>query len=192
MENSKYLVDGYLTGYLLIAMPYIQETRFEHSLVFICGHDANGAIGLILNKPLPSVYLPELLKQLSIPTSANTPNDPLYFGGPIDMSRGFVLHSLDYISDNTVVVNQAFGVTATIDVLRSISKGEGPKNYHISLGYSGWMAGELEREMQNNHWLTSKLQPDLVFNTSPDNMWRESMHRMGLQDSNIPYIGGHA
>ncbi|MDP2193096.1 MAG: YqgE/AlgH family protein [Alphaproteobacteria bacterium] len=186
------IVDGYLSGYLLVAMPMVQESRFQQASIFICGHDQKGAIGLILNKPLPGVHLHELLGQLNIPVTKDTPKSPLFFGGPVDMSRGFVLHSTDYQSKNTVRVNENFGVTATIEILRSISRGTGPLEYFICLGYSGWSEGQLETEMQNNNWLITPSTPELVFHTPADLKWKKCMFTMGLNDMNLPYAGGHA
>lgn len=192
MSCSTGIVDGYLNGYLLVAMPTIVESRFEQASIFVCGHDKKGAIGLILNKPLPAVSLPELLKQFDIAVTSHTPNAPLYFGGPVDMARGFVLHTLDYTSSNTVTVNEIFGVTATIDILRAIASGKGPERFHICLGYSGWGAGQLEMEMQNNDWLIGNSSMDLIFNTPADEKWKKCMHSMGLHEGNLPYSGGHA
>ena len=192
MSHSTGIVDGYLNGYLLVAMPTIIQSRFEQASVFVCGHDKKGAIGLILNKTLPGIFLPELLKQLNIPVTNETPNAPLYFGGPVDMSRGFVLHTLDYTSNNTVVVSETFGVTATVDVLRSIANGKGPEQYHICLGYSGWSSGQLEIEVKNHDWLISDSSMDLIFNTPADEKWKKCMYNMGLHEGNLPYFGGHA
>lgn len=192
LNHATGIVDGYLTGYLLVAMPTIIESRFEQASIFICGHDQNGAIGIILNKPLPAVSLPELLKQFDISINNNIPNTPLYFGGPVDMGRGFVLHTLDYISANTVIINKTFGVTATIDILRAIANGSGPEQFHICLGYSGWGAGQLEIEMQNNEWLLSHSSTDLIFNTPANEKWKKCMHSIGLHDGNLPYTSGHA
>jgi putative transcriptional regulator len=185
-------LEGYLNGCLLIAMPLIIETRFEQSIVFICGHDANGAIGLMLNKPLPSVYLSELFKQLKVSPNPLTANTPLFFGGPIEMNRGFVLHSLDYLTDNTVVVNMDFGVTATVDILTAIAEGRGPKQYRISLGYTGWNSGQLEHELQDNRWLTQHSTPELIFNTDSHLQWKKSIQNIGFEEGSFPIHGGHA
>lgn len=186
-------VEGYLNGYLLTAMPFIMESRFEHSIIFICGHDAKGAIGLMMNKPLPSVYLPELLKQLKISKIEIDPKTPLYFGGPLEMNRGFVLHTLDYTTNNTVVINMDFGVTATLDILRAIGGGKGPKKYRISLGYTGWSEGQLEQEIQNSHWLVNQAPADLIFNTRSDKQWHKSLDLLGASNNGfIPLHGGHA
>lgn len=186
-------VEGYLNGYLLTAMPCIMGSRFEHSIVFICGHDAKGAIGLIMNKPLPSIYLPELLKQLEISKIKINPKTPLYFGGHLDMNRGFVLHSLDYTTNNTVVINMDYGVTATLDILRAIAAGKGPKKYRISLGYTGWEKNQLEQEIQDNHWLVNQTSPELIFNTRSDKQWHKSLDLLGASHNGfVPLHGGHA
>ncbi|CAO5677423.1 MAG: hypothetical protein HEEMFOPI_01114 [Holosporales bacterium] len=185
-------LEGYLNGCILIAMPLIIESRFEQSIVFVCGHDAHGAIGLMLNKPLPSVYLSELFKQLQITTSPLLSHIPLYFGGPVEMNRGFVLHSLDYMTDNTVVINSGYGVTATVDILKSIAIGKGPREYRISLGYTGWNTGQLESELQDNRWLIQTPTKDLVFGTDPHLQWGKAINEMGFGNGIVPIHGGHA
>lgn len=194
--DSAYLpsnFEGYLNGYLLTAMPSLTESRFEQAIIFICGHDSKGAIGLMMNKPLPSIYLPELLSQLKIKKVKDYDKTPLYFGGPVEMNRGFVLHSLDYINDNTVVIDVSFGVTATLDILREIALGKGPKQYRISLGYTSWGKGQLENEIKNNHWLVNQPPSDLIFNTASSTQWHKSLDLLGCSNNSyIPINGGHA
>ncbi|CAO5674410.1 MAG: hypothetical protein NEHIOOID_00060 [Holosporales bacterium] len=185
-------VDGYLNGYLLMAMPSVMESRFEHAVIFVCGHDDNGAIGLVLNKPLPSVFLSELLEQLRIPYKKEMERMPLYYGGPVEMSRGFVLHSRDYETANTVLINEDYGITATLDVIKAIGEGNGPQNYRVALGYSGWKAGQLEQELLDNMWLVGSASSDLIFSGGSDIKWENTIKKEGLLKSYIPLGGGRA
>lgn len=185
-------VDGYLNGYLLMAMPSVMESRFEHAVIFVCGHDDNGAIGLVLNKPLPSVFLSELLEQLRIPYKKEIERTPLYYGGPVEMSRGFVLHSRDYETANTVLINEDYGITATLDVIKAIGEGNGPHNYRVALGYSGWKAGQLEQELLDNMWLVGSAPADLIFNGSSDLKWENAIKKEGLLKNYMPLTGGRA
>jgi putative transcriptional regulator len=184
--------EGYFGGKLLLAMPKMEDPRFEHAVIFICGHDANGGIGLILNKQLPSVFLPELLTQLEIPTTAATPQAPLYFGGPVEMSRGFILHTLDYLMDSSVIVNEEFAVTATIDILRALSIGHGPREYLVVLGYTSWNAGQLEGEIQDSVWLLCNSTKEILFKIPPELKWKSAINTMGIEPGMLSLIGGHA
>lgn len=184
---------GYLNGCTLMAMPSVVESRFDHAVIFVCGHDENGAIGLILNKPLPGVCLDELLLQLRITSQVKfASKEPLYYGGTIEMGRGFVLHTLDYKSDNTVIINDQYGVTATVDILKRIGERSGPKRYRVSLGYTGWSAGQLEREILDNHWLICDSPLDLVFDHHSNSQWKNAMTSIGAFEDYIPVCGGKA
>ncbi|CAO4841584.1 MAG: hypothetical protein CNLJKLNK_01094 [Holosporales bacterium] len=185
-------VDGYLNGYLLMAMPSVMESRFEHAVIFVCGHDDNGAIGLVLNKPLPSVFLSELLEQLKMPYKKEIEKTPLHYGGPVEMSRGFVLHSRDYETANTVLINEDYGITATLDVIKAIGEGNGPQNYMVALGYTGWKAGQLEQELLDNIWLVGSATANLIFKGASDLKWENAIKKEGLLKNYIPLGGGRA
>jgi putative transcriptional regulator len=185
-------LEGYLNGNILVAMPLVADVRLEQTIVFVCGHDDHGAIGLILNKQLPSVLSSELFKQLHIPYDPAHGNRPLYFGGSVEMNRGFVLHSLDYLTDNTVVVSDDYGVTATVDILRSIATGIGPKEYRISLGYTGWSSGQLEQDLQDNRWLICPPSKDFIFETRSQEQWQKAYQNIGYERGCFPMHGGRA
>lgn len=185
-------VEGYLNGYLLMAMPSVMESRFEHAVVFICGHDENGAIGLVLNKPLPSVFLNELLEQLKMSCQKDMEKTPLYYGGPVEMSRGFVLHSRDYETGNTIVVNDDYGITATLDVIKAIGEGVGPHNFKVALGYSAWKAGQLEQELLDNMWLVGSAPIELIFDRSSNLRWEKMIKNHGMLKNYMPLSGGTA
>ena len=153
-----------LEGKLLIAMPGMGDPRFEKSVVFICAHSEDGALGLIVNKPAPELEFGALLEQLGIDVGTPERNIQVHFGGPVDNGRGFVLHSGDYVSEQaTLQVSERFGMTATLDVLEAIARGNGPDDALLALGYAGWGPGQLEDEILQNGWLTCEASPDIVF-----------------------------
>lgn len=183
---------GYLVGKLLVATPFMEDNRFEHSVIYLCGHDEYGAVGLIINKPLNSLTFLDLLSQLEIPSSRLTKRVPMYSGGPVEVSRGFVLHSHEYQSDSTVKVGGNFYVTATLDVLRALSHGNGPNNFLLTLGYVGWGAGQLELELHENLWMVVEPTHELVFNTSLDLKWKASMAVLGVNPAVLNMEAGRA
>src|SRR3954453_18714805 len=152
-----------LTGQLLLAMPQMMDPRFARSVVYVCAHSEEaGAMGLVVNKLLSSLTMDELFAHLKLePTQLNAPR-PVDFGGPVEPGRGFVLHSTDYTEDATLTVGDEFGVTATLDILRAIGKGEGPRHSLLALGYAGWAPGQLDAEIQANGWLSVTADAALV------------------------------
>lgn len=190
--KKNYAHEGYFSGKLLMAMPLMEDPRFEHTVIFICGHDESGGIGLILNKELPAVFLPELLTQLEIPTTPETPQDPIYFGGPVEMSRGFIVHSVDYVMETSVIVTDDLAVTATVDILRALSMGQGPRQYLTALGYTAWAEGQLENEIQNSMWLVSSATEELIFNIPADLKWKSAINAMGFDPGVLLHMGGNA
>ena len=183
-----------LTGKLLIAMPGMEDLRFEHSVVFMCSHSAEGAMGLIINKPAEDVALSDLLDQLEI-----VPNPPergqmmVHFGGPVEGARGFVLHSADYDSNlHSMQVSDAFRMTATLDILEDIATGQGPAQALMMLGYAGWGPGQLEYEITMNGWLTTEADPDLVFETRSGGMWSAALKTLGVDPLTLSASAGHA
>lgn len=182
-----------LTGKLLIAMPGMEDPRFEHSVVLMCKHEDGGAMGLIINKPAPEVSLGDLLDQLDIHGSKDVAEAPLRFGGPVEGARGFVLHSSDYASElHSMEISEAFRMTATLDVLEDIAAGRGPERKLILLGYSGWGPGQLEGEIKMNGWLTSDADPALVFETPDDEKWTVALGRMGIDPLGLSAAAGRA
>src|ERR1700736_4964348 len=162
---------GYLDGRLLIAMPVMGDPRFERSVIYLCAHSAEGAMGIMVNRPAGSIDFPELLVQLKIITkpeqiklSEHAETLQVLQGGPVDTGRGFVLHSSDfYIENATLLIDDKICLTATIDILKAIAKGAGPKHAVLALGYAGWRPGQLEAEIQDNGWLHCDADSDLVF-----------------------------
>ncbi|MGD9538470.1 MAG: YqgE/AlgH family protein [Alphaproteobacteria bacterium] len=183
---------GYLGGHLLVAMPQMPDPRFARSVVYLCAHTADGAMGLIVNKLIDSLSFPDLLRQLGIETQNETNAIRVHFGGPVEAARGFVLHSTDYVHDSTMVVDDDFALTATIDVLKAIANGAGPRRSLLALGYAGWAPGQLDQEIQANGWLTVPAEADLVFVEDTGNIWQSAIARIGIDIGKLASSAGRA
>lgn len=182
-----------LTGKLLIAMPGMGDPRFEKAVILICAHSEEGSMGLIVNKPAPGVDVVDLLEQLNIPRAKESHAIRVHFGGPVEHSRGFVLHSGDYTaSDATLRVDTDFGMTATLDVLEEIARGSGPEAAVLMLGYSGWGPGQLEAEILHNGWLTCDASPELVFATDSGAIWNNALSSLGIDPTGLSAAAGRA
>ena len=184
--------DGYLTGQLLIAMPTMGDPRFERTVIYLCAHSADGAMGLVVNKQAEEIDFPELLKQLEIETEGVQNPIPVLVGGPVESGRGFVLHSLDYRQDSTLEVTEDVGLTATVDILRSIAEGEGPARSLLTLGYAGWSAGQLDSEIQANGWLNVSADASLLFDDDLGEKWDRAVRKVGIDPSFLSAEAGHA
>ncbi len=182
-----------LTGKLLIAMPGMGDPRFEQSVVLICAHSEEGAMGLIINKPTEEVALSDMLEQLSISHGPDSRNMGVSFGGPVETGRGFVLHSLDYVSFvNTLKVDGGFGMTATLDILEALAQGKGPERALVAIGYAGWGEGQLESELSQNAWLTCDADMRLVFDLPDEAKWDGALKSMGVSPLLLSSEAGHA
>jgi putative transcriptional regulator len=182
-----------LEGKLLIAMPGMGDPRFEHSVVFMCAHSGDGALGLIVNKPAPELRFATLIKQLGMEVGDPKRDIRIHFGGPVENGRGFVLHSADYRSEGaTLQVDKTFGMTATMDVLEQIAKGEGPDSALLALGYSGWGPGQLESEILQNGWLTCDAAPEIVFGEDDDRKWSDALRTLGVDPLMLSGTAGRA
>lgn len=182
-----------LTGKLLIAMPGMGDPRFAHSVVYLCAHSDEGAMGLIINKPTGDVSLNMLLDQLSIEPTADVSGQQVHYGGPVEMGRGFVLHSPEYESVvSTLEVDSDIHMTATLDVLEDIAQGRGPRDRLMMLGYAGWGPGQLEAELTENGWLVCDATPDLVFHTQDSGKWQAALATLGVSAVALSSEGGRA
>lgn len=182
-----------LTGKLLIAMPGIGDPRFEHSVVFLCSHSDEGAMGLIVNKTAPGVQLGSLLDQLEIVAGTDAAALPVRFGGPVETQRGFVLHSDEYASRvNSLAVPGGFAMTATLDILEDIAEGSGPAKTAIMLGYAGWGPGQLESEIVANGWLTAEATSDLIFDMADLDKWEAALRSLGVDPVSLSASAGTA
>jgi putative transcriptional regulator len=177
---------------LLVAMPGMSDARFNRAVIYMCGHSADGAMGIVLNHLMPEASFAELLKQLSLQPSA-LQNDPvIHFGGPVDISRGFILHSTDVTYKETGLLTETLGLTTTVDIVKAISLGRGPKKTLFALGYAGWSPGQLEIEMQENAWLTVPAADNILFDTPIEDMWVRAMSVMGITPITLSADAGHA
>jgi putative transcriptional regulator len=182
-----------LTGKLLIAMPGMGDPRFSHSVIYICAHSEDGAMGLMINKPTDDLHLRDLLEQLSIKSTPETRDIRVYFGGPVEHGRGFVLHDYGYHSSiSTLDVNGDFAMTATLDILEDLAEGRGPGKALMALGYAGWGPGQLEAEISDNGWLTCDADHDLVFQTSDKEKWEKALQTLGISALALSADAGHA
>jgi len=182
----------YLTGQLLIAMPQMADDRFERTVIYMCAHNEDGAMGLVLNKLLGSVTFPELLEQLGIEAPQPNTEIRVHFGGPVETGRGFVLHSTDYVRDGTLMVDDDMALTATIDILRSIADGGGPRRCLLALGYAGWGPGQLDAEIQANGWLSVPADETLVFSDDLESKWERSLLKIGVSPTALSGEAGRA
>lgn len=186
-------IDSSLTGRCLIAMPDMPDDRFRNALIYVCTHSDEGAMGLIVNKPASEITLKDLLQQISIECEAARSDDLVYFGGPVESGRGFVLHSTDYHSGlSSLKVDDAFSMTSTVDILEDIGKGNGPKQALCALGYAGWAPRQLEAEIASNGWLVVKPTPALIFSTPHAAKWSEALRSLGFDPAGLSSSGGRA
>lgn len=182
-----------LSGKLLIAMPGMGDPRFEKSVIYLCAHSDDGAMGLIVNKPAPDLSFRNLLRQLDIPMSDASRDIRVHFGGPVEHGRGFVLHSGDYESRNTTLkVDDRFGMTATLDILEAMASGAGPQSSLLALGYSGWGPGQLEAEIRQNGWLTCEASPEIVFSPDDNAKWARALKVLGIDPLSLSAAAGRA
>jgi putative transcriptional regulator len=181
-----------LAGQFLVAMPQMQDHRFQRSVIYLCAHNDDGAMGLVVNKFIGSLTLPELLEQLSIPAEGLVGTPRVHFGGPVESGRGFVLHSADYIEEGSLVVGNELALTATLDILRAIGRGEGPRRSLLALGYAGWGPGQLDAELQQNGWLHVPADEELVFGKDLDKKWHRALAKLGVDLTMLSGDAGHA
>jgi putative transcriptional regulator len=189
---------GFLDDQFLIAMPGMKDERFARSVIYICAHSEEGAMGLIINQSQQLLF-PDLLVQLGILDEDEAIRLPppardfiIRNGGPVDRSRGFVLHTDDYKVESSLVISDTICLTATIDILRAISAGKGPRQALMALGYAGWGAGQLEYEIAENGWLTCPARPDLLFDTDIERQYDHILASIGIDLAHLSQDSGHA
>lgn len=185
-------IDGYLAGQVLIAMPQMQDPRFARSVVYLCAHSAEGAMGIMINRLFDGLSFPELLDQLDIPSTPQCDQIRVHFGGPVEGGRGFVLHSDDYMHDTSMLVAEGIALTATVDVLKAIALGMGPRKCLLALGYAGWSAGQLDAEILENSWLNVPADEALLFGRDLDHKWEAALHKLGIDFATLSAAAGHA
>ncbi len=184
--------ENYLSGQLLVAMPGLQDPRFAKTVIYLCAHNADGAMGLVVNREIDSISFPDLLEQLNIEPSGGVEPIRVHFGGPVESGRGFVLHSPDYVQDTTMVVDTEVALTATINILKAIADGSGPRRRLLALGYAGWGPGQLDTEIKANGWLHVAADEDLVFGANLEGKWQRAMGKLGIDPRMLSDEAGHA
>ncbi len=182
----------YLAGQLLIAMPGMTDPRVEMTVIYMCAHNDDGAMGLVINRVFDSLSFPDMLEQLGIDSGGTSDAINVHFGGPVESGRGFVLHSRDYLQEATMVVDRDVALTATIDILKAIAGGDGPDQTLLALGYAGWGPGQLDSEIMANGWLSVDADSDLVFGSDLEGKWDRAMSKLGIDPRMLSGEAGHA
>jgi len=182
----------FLTGQLLIAMPAMTDPRFSQTVIYLCAHTPEGAMGLVLNKPIQRPSFDDLLKQLEVAPTPPARRIRLCVGGPVDNARGFVLHTTDWTGEGSLRVNDALALTASLDVLKAIAEGGGPREGILALGYAGWGPGQLDAEIQQNAWLSVPADETIVFDGDNDTKWRRAFGKLKIDPLLLSDAAGHA
>lgn len=182
----------WLTGHILIAMPSMLDPRFDKTIVLMCSHGPEGAMGLVLNRQFGDLDFKGLLRQFDLDLAAGIPELPVFYGGPVEPVRGFVLHSSEYLKESTTVITPTIHLTATVEILSLLAEGNGPERALLVLGYAGWAPGQLEAEIQNNGWLTAPADDDLVFDRDVESKWNRALGKIGVSPMMLSADFGHA
>jgi putative transcriptional regulator len=186
-------LESQLTGRILIAMPGMGDPRFVQSVIYMCAHSPEGAMGLIVNKPAPEMRFAPLLDELGIPHGSKLPDVRIHFGGPVEHGRGFVLHTRDVPGgEGTLDIDEEIAMTATRDILERIAEGRGPKSSILALGYAGWGPGQIEGELASNGWLTGPARTDLVFGRANEHKWAAALRSIGVDPLSLSSQAGRA
>ena len=191
---------GYLDGQMLIAMPSMRDERFTRSVIYVCAHSSEGAMGIIVNQPAANINFPDLLVQLEVIPASDLIQLPrragaikVLRGGPVETGRGFVLHSADFFIENsTLPIDEGICLTATLDILKAIARGDGPASALLALGYAGWAAGQLENEIQENGWLHCAADPELIFGMDTETKYEKALKKIGIDLGMLSSDAGHA
>jgi putative transcriptional regulator len=191
---------GYLDGQMLIAMPAMNDERFARAVIYVCAHSTEGAMGIIVNHPAANIKFPDLLVQLEVIPAAERIQLPtragdvkVLKGGPVETGRGFVLHSSDFFIENsTLPIDEGVCLTATLDILKAIARGNGPASAILALGYAGWAPGQLEHEIQQNGWLHCAADAELIFGQDTDTKYEKALRKIGIDLGMLSSEAGHA
>jgi len=191
------MTPSYLSGHFLVSMPQMHDLRFARSVVYLCAHSPQGAMGFVINRALNGVTFADLLQQLKIENAVNPQKEtlakmPVFYGGPVENNRGFVLHSDDILRDASTPIQDNIALTATVDMLDMIAKGKGPEKHLLVLGYAGWGAGQLEQEIQQNSWLTVPGSEEIIFDQDAETKWNRLYAQIGVLPNLMSREIGHA
>ena len=191
---------GYLDGQMLIAMPAMNDERFARAVIYVCAHSSEGAMGIIVNQPAGNIKFPDLLVQLEVIPAVERIELPVHAedvkvlkGGPVETGRGFVLHSADFFIENsTLPIDEGICLTATLDILKAIARGNGPQSAILALGYAGWAPGQLENEIQHNGWLHCSADAELIFGPDTSGKYDKALKKIGIDLGMLSSEAGHA
>jgi putative transcriptional regulator len=191
---------SFLDGQMLIASPMMQDERFSRSVIYVCAHSSEGAMGIVVNQPAANISFPDLLVKLDVIPATDLIKLPsraggvkVMKGGPVETERGFVLHSADFFIENsTLPIDRGICLTATLDILKAIARGKGPESAILALGYAGWAPGQLEDEIQDNGWLHCQADPDLLFGTDVSAKYARALEKIGIRPGMLSSEVGHA
>lgn len=192
VEIPSLIPENWLTGQFLVAMPGMADPRFVRSVVYVCSHGPGGAMGLIVNRLFGEADFPMLLDQLNIKTTLSLPEIPVQFGGPVEIGRGFVLHTNDYLKEGTTRIDDTVAITATVEIIEDIANGKGPARAVLLLGYAGWGQGQLEAELKDNGWLMVGADEEILFDGALDSKWERAMSKIGVTPARLSNAQGQA
>ena len=184
--------DVYLSGKCLVTMPDMQDEIFKNSVIYICSHNSNGAVGFVVNKQIQELSFADLALRLALPNANHLAQINLYQGGPLEKVRGFVLHSTDYVKADTVLIDAKMAISSSIDILNDISFGIGPEDNLIALGYTSWAPKQLDMEVLSNRWMIVEPNKDLIFRTRDEDKWQRAMDELGVNMANLSPRAGLA
>ncbi len=185
-------MSGYLIGQLLVAMPQMEDSRFQESVLLVCKHDKEGAMGITLNRPRDDLQFESLMKQVKIAQPRFNTAAPIYDGGPVEQTRGTVIHSTDHMLPGSISITNDMAMTSNTNILREIAEGNAPNKFIITLGHASWEKGQLEQELKNNVWLTLPYEQSLIFNTDFEDMWGSCFTHLGISTAQLSATAGHA
>ncbi len=181
-----------LTGQVLIAMPMMADPRFAQSVIYLCAHTSEGAMGIVVNRPIASPSFADLLGQLNVEPAPPARSIRLCNGGPVDNARGFVLHTTDWTGDGSLKVDETLALTASLDILKAIAGGGGPSQGVLALGYAGWGPGQLDSEIQQNAWLSAPADLGILFDPEHETKWRRALAKLRIDPLLLSGVAGHA
>lgn len=184
--------EAYLEGKMLVAMPGMPDPRFARTVIFMCAHSEDGAMGIVVNRVVDDLSYSDLMRQLKIGAAGQALRRRVHYGGPVETSRGFVLHSGDYRAEGTLAVKGGFALSSTIEVLRAIAEDKGPRQSLLALGYAGWAPGQLDMEIHANGWLSVEADEDLVLGSDLEAKWDRAIRKIGVDFTKLSNEAGHA
>ena len=184
--------EGYMTGQLLIAMPAMLDSRFSQTVIYVCVHSSEGAMGLVINRLVNELTFSQFLRQLDVNSTYIGQEMKIHSGGPVESEHGFILHSAEYTQEETIIVDDNICLTATINILRDIANGKGPQRSLLALGYTGWGPGQLDNELKQNAWLQVSADTALVFGRDIENKWNSAISKLGIDPLLLSGEAGHA